>query len=499
MSHRKRILVVEDDGILALALETMLEKLGYAVLQPVARGEDALAVAATEQPDLVLMDIQLAGKMDGITAARRIRSFSNIPVIYLTCHSEQPLLQQAKVTSPYGYLIKPVFERELAVSIEMALYRHSMDMRLLESEARYRTIVENITDALFVHDFQGKILDVNETACRMVDRVREELLGATLTTIVQPETAQHQSQSMAQLIQDGSTLFETDFLRKDGVVLPVEVSAKVVSHKSGGVVQCFARDISERRKFETEIIRKNKQMQNIIAEKDKFFSIIAHDLRSPFLGFLVFIRLLTQSEHRIKSAEIQRLCTDMRRSAENLYALLENLLEWATMQRSATGFAPKECRLIDLVKECINLMQGVADHKNVMLSHAVPDGLTVIADKAMLNTVLRNLLSNAVKFSGTGDTVLVDAQRKNGTVQVSVRDTGIGMNQDDLSRLFALDQVRSQTGTQGERGSGLGLILCQEFVQKHGGRIWVQSSPNQGSTFTFTLPEDAAQAAHEES
>ncbi|PTN37174.1 ATP-binding protein [Desulfonatronum sp. SC1] len=497
MNPGQRILVVEDDAILALTLETMLDKLGYTALRPVARGEDAVAAATTEQPDLMLMDIRLAGEMDGVTAARRIRSFSEIPVVFLSSHSEDALLRQAKASNPYGYLVKPVSERELAACLEMALHRHAMDMRLRESEDRYRTIVENINDALFIHDFQGRILDVNETACRMVGHAREVLVGANLATIVQPETARRQSQRMAQLMENGSVVFETDLVRKDGTSTPVEVSAKVVTQESGGIVQGFARDISERKQFEAELVRKNEQLRKSIAEKDQFFSIIAHDLRSPFMGFLVFIRLLTQSDHRFEPTRIQRLCTDMKQSAESLYALLENLLEWAAMQRGAAVFAPKDHRLIDLVEECIDLMQGVAHHKNVMLTHVVPDDLAVFADTSMLNTVLRNLLSNAVKYSETGGTVLVAARQNNGAVQISVQDTGIGMDQKVMSRLFVLDQVSSRKGTTGENGTGLGLILCKDFVEKHGGRIWARSEPNQGSTFTFTLPDMAARAARE--
>lgn len=498
MSFGQRILVVEDDGILAMTLETMLNKLGYAVLRPVARGEDAVAAAATEQPDLVLMDIHLGGSMDGITAARRIGSFSEVPVVFLSSHSEDALLRQAKSTTPYGYLIKPVSERELAACLEMALHRHSMDVRLRESENRYRAIVENINDALFVHDFQGKILDVNENACRMTGRARDELVGANLETVADQKKLRHHAQCLAELIENGSALFEMDLARKDGTTVPVEVSAKVVSHASGGVVQGFARDISERKRFEAEIVRKNEQLRSIIADKDKFFSIIAHDLRSPFNGFLVFIQLLTQSERSFEPAVIRRLCMDMKQSAENLYALLENLLEWASLQRNGVVFAPKEHGLMDLVEECVDLMQDVAHLKNVILEHVVPDGLTVFADMAMLKTILRNLLSNAVKYSGAGDTVVVAAQRKEGAVEISVRDSGVGMDRKFLSGLFALGGVRSHPGTRGEKGTGLGLILCREFVDKHGGRIWVQSSPNRGSTFTFSLPDAAARAGREE-
>jgi CheY-like chemotaxis protein len=146
--NKPRILIVEDEAILAMSLENKLDMLGYAVLQPVATGEDAIAAVEDERPDLVLMDIQLAGDMDGITAAGRINSFSDVPIVYLTGHSDEPLVQRAMLTSTYGYLIKPVSIEDLRVSLKITLHQHVLDKKLQQSETRYRNIVENINDAL---------------------------------------------------------------------------------------------------------------------------------------------------------------------------------------------------------------------------------------------------------------------------------------------------------------------------------------------------------------
>ncbi|WP_161946240.1 chemotaxis protein CheB [Desulfonatronum thiosulfatophilum] len=255
---------------------------------------------------------------------------------------------------------------------------------------------------------------------------------------------------------------------------------------TGGIL--IREDVTERRRFEEEIIEYNAQLQKALAERDKFFSIIAHDLRSPFIGFLVFIKMLTERIENLCLEDIQRLSQDMQQSAENLYNLLENLLEWAIIQRGEARFMPQHHNLAKLVKHNIDLMHAPAYQKNVQLKYDIPKNLRVYVDQPMFNMILRNLLSNAVKFTKSGEMVLVTATKRDSMVVISVEDNGMGMDQTALSKLFMLDKVSSRKGTAGEKGTGLGLLLCKEFVQMHGGKIWAQSKHNEGSTFYFTLP-----------
>lgn len=178
----------------------------------------------------------------------------------------------------------------------------------------------------------------------------------------------------------------------------------------------------------------------------------------------------------------------MNNSAENLYNLLENLLKWSLVQRGETDYAPVVCQLADHVGKNIDLMLNIAMHKNISFNCDIPQNLKVSADKSMLDTILRNLLTNAVKFSQNNGAVNVSAGFQESMVIVSVEDKGIGMDQELLSRLFTLSKISSRKGTAQEKGTGLGLVLCREFVLKHGGEIWVQSKQGQGSVFFFTLP-----------
>jgi PAS domain S-box-containing protein len=250
----------------------------------------------------------------------------------------------------------------------------------------------------------------------------------------------------------------------------------------------LARAMAEQAQVKDELRRVNARLEQTLADKDKFFAIIAHDLRSPFIGFLSFIRLMVGHIENMSQEDIRKLAEDMKGSAENLYNLLNNLLDWARMQRGLTPFEPQPQPLSTLIRGTLELIEPSARQKSIALHCLVPEHISILADHPMLSTVVRNLLFNAVKFTQRDGEVSITAEQDEETVRISIRDTGVGMDEAVLCSLFALDRRTCLRGTEGERGSGLGLLLCKEFVEKHGGRIWVESEPGQGTIFSFTLP-----------
>ena len=269
--------------------------------------------------------------------------------------------------------------------------------------------------------------------------------------------------------------------------------AELVREKNGNplIVTGVLRDITDRKLAEDEIKRKNEELQLVNAEKDKFFSIIAHDLKSPFNSFLGFTKMLEEDLPTMTLEQIQKIADSMRKSAINLYNLLENLLEWSLMQRGITTFDPASFLLMPKISESIGSILQSAAKKEIEISYYIHDELVVFADEKMLGSILRNLSSNAVKFTPRGGKVTFTAKpSSNRSVEISVQDTGIGMNQEMVENLFKLDIDTSRKGTENERSTGLGLIICKEFIEKHGGKLWVESEEGKGSTFYFTLPND---------
>ncbi len=233
------------------------------------------------------------------------------------------------------------------------------------------------------------------------------------------------------------------------------------------------------------------KLRELNATKDKFFSIIAHDLKSPFNSIIGFSNLLVK---QIKNKDIEGIdeyANIVLKSANKAMDLLLNLMEWSGSQTGKMEFNPKYFDLVSCTNKTILLYVDIAGQKSITIKNILPHKAFVFADNAMISTILRNLISNAIKFTMPGGNIIVSAIEKQNEIIFSVSDTGVGISKSSIKKLFLIDQSYSTTGTNKETGTGLGLILCKEFVEKHNGKIWVESEEKKGSTFYFTLPYNA--------
>lgn len=237
-----------------------------------------------------------------------------------------------------------------------------------------------------------------------------------------------------------------------------------------------------------KIIQQNKELQELNATKDKFFSIISHDLKGPLNSLTSFSGLLINYFDSLSKEEIQTLAKDLDKSLKNLFALLENLLEWSRSQTGAIEFKPEAFNLSELMQENIDLLTAQAGTKEITLHYPNAQPVTVMAHKNSVTTVIRNLISNAIKFTPKGGTITLSATKNNEEALISIADTGVGMSKEVIDKIFRIDAKHSTKGTADEKGTGLGLVLCKDFVEKNKGSIGVQSEEGKGSTFYFTLP-----------
>ncbi|HKK43032.1 MAG TPA: PAS domain S-box protein [Bacteroidales bacterium] len=245
----------------------------------------------------------------------------------------------------------------------------------------------------------------------------------------------------------------------------------------------------DRKRSEEEILEKNNMLVEMNAEKDKFFSIIAHDLRGPLSSFVLATQILTEELMTMDPEEMRDITLGMKTSAANIFSLLENLLEWSRLQRGVMDFVPERIKLEDDLRDCTELLSEQARSKNISVYHNVPGDMYAIADRHMLEAVVRNLVSNALKFTPSGGKVTIEAHyNDNKEVEIVIEDTGIGVPSNIKDKLFRINEKTNRKGTAGESSTGLGLLLCKEFVEKHKGRIWVESEEDQGSRFYFTIP-----------
>jgi len=363
--NNKKILIVEDERLIALDYEMSLTRVGFVITSIVDTGEDAIEHAEKEKPDLVLMDINLKSKMDGVEAATVIYSKFRIPVIFVTAFSDSELIDRAKKTGSFGFLLKPFNRAELYVMVEMALDKANVERELEISKAQLE--IEN-------------------------------------------------------------------------------------------------------------------------ASKDKFFSIISHDLKSPIGVIMSTSEFLDNEYDDFSDKERKELIHVLKNSSRRIYDLLEGLLNWARAKMGNMEYNPRSINLSRIVTEVVELIQFTSKNKEIELLNNISNNLMVFADENMITLVIRNLLSNAVKFTSNGGKVEINSKLEDNKIVVSITDNGVGIRYEDQQKLFRIDMHHTTIGTNEEVGTGIGLIFCKELVGKNKGKIWVESEIGKGSVFSFTLP-----------
>jgi two-component system sensor histidine kinase/response regulator len=243
--------------------------------------------------------------------------------------------------------------------------------------------------------------------------------------------------------------------------------------------------------FNDELLKTQSDLKSAIATKDKFFSIVAHDLRVPFTGFLGLSELLRDRYDDMSGEDIERISSNMNQAAKNLFSFLENLLEWSRSQMGHLEYNPHKLDLFETAQRTISIFESAAKDKKLVLHNLIERNTFAVADNNMLNTIVRNLVSNALKFSNKGDKIELSVSEVDGNfIQFQVQDYGVGMDRDAQKKVFMIEEKYSRPGTANEKGTGLGLILCKDLVEKHGGELKVDSTPGKGTCFMFTMPTE---------
>ena len=361
----------------------------------------------------------------------------------------------------------------------------------LESDEKYRIIFDNLTEAVALHrmilDRDGNIIDftyedMNPARERMINRTYEQIKKMTVLE-ANPDVDASLMQAYGRTALTGEPLsyeFHSEVYNRDLVV-------KQFSHKYG-YVGTIIEDVTAQKKSEEKLKINEKRLRQLNLTKDRLFSIIAHDLRGPFNSIIGYSRLLRDNFRNYTAEETERYLDTINSSAQNTFNLLVNLLSWAKNQTGQTTFSPEILKLKKITDEAVDLFKASADTKNISINSNIAGDLNIYADKNMLRTIMQNLISNAIKFTHSGGEINIFASASGGNAEITISDNGIGISKKALKNLFELATANSTNGTSNETGSGLGLVLCREFVEKHGGKIWVEGKPGKGTDFKFTIP-----------
>lgn len=530
---KAKILIVEDENIVAFNIKSRLEGLGYTVTAVSPSGEFALKKMEQNPPDLVLMDIKLKGSMDGIQAAEQIRKQFQIPVVYLTAYTDEETLNRAKLTEPYGYILKPFEARDLGTTIEMALYKHKIEQQLREREQWLATTLKSIGDAVITTDSQGLVTFMNPVAEALTRWNSEEVIGNDLSEVfhaINEKTREAIENPINLVLQEGVTVGlenHTLLITKDGSEIPIDDSAAPIKNEAGnilGAVLVF-HDMTEQQQIQSVLEKTNEELEVRVAEsisqlretneqlrqeiarrqrleqelrlalekerelnelKSRIIATVSHEYRTPLTTILSSADILENYDSRLTSDKKKKHFQRIQSSIKYLTKLVEDMLIVNQAETGNLEFSPTLVNVEQIAREMVNEYQVNAANLHPILFECQGSCSNVFLDEKLVQLILRNLLSNAIKFSPDHNPIRLELTCEPSQVVLRLSDQGIGILPTEKPWLFNPFFRGSNIGVT--PGVGLGLVMVKECVDLHGGEILVESELGQGTTFTVTLP-----------
>ncbi len=373
--------------------------------------------------------------------------------------------------------------------------RKEADLQLQKDHNLLRTIIDNIPACVYVKDLSGRKVLANRSEYELwgFDR-EEEMLGKRDADLSKEGIAALSENEDRQVLETGEPINDKDaYTEINGKEYVLLVSKLPLKDSNGNIVGLvgISNDITERKKMENKLRERNQQLEKLNNMTNKIYSVVGHDLKTPLSSILGLSDLLLSDMEDLEDEEVlKKNLSIIRHSALTMSDLLGDLLNWARIQTDDLSLNNKQFSISETVRDTIDLLAITAEQKGISLEFSNEEVFQVHADKQLITTIIRNFISNALKFSDEGDTVLVDVERDEKHWHVSVKDEGVGISEKNVDRLFDNRKHPQEEGTQNEKGSGIGLRLCKELAERHGGQISVESELGEGSTFTLTIPTD---------
>ena len=493
------ILIVEDENIVAKDIENTLKRMGYTVTGIASSGEEALKKVTNKQPDLVLMDIKLKGNMDGIEAAKQLRSNFNIPVVFLTSYSDEETLQRAKATEPYGFILKPFSEDDIHSTIEIAVYKHIIEKKLRESEEKYRTLVENLNIGVYrsTGGPHGQFIQANPAIAKIFGYSSvSEFMKITVSHLY--TNPSEMKEFIKEIKKRGYVKGkELKLKKKNGTPLWGSVTARVLYNGNGGIkwIDGVIEDITEHKR----LIDDKEKLITLLLQSQKMESIgrlaggVAHyynNLLTSIMGFseLVLYKIDDNSPIRKDIESIKKV-------VKEASTLSRQLLEFSQKRKIQLNFL----NINETIRRIKQMLQGLIGENIILTTALEPDLEYVKSDSDLIEQLIVNLAVNARDSMPEGGRLTIKTEnviikendckstpekRPGKYICISISDTGVGIDKDTIHRMFEPFFSTKEVG----KGLGLGLSVVYGIVKQHEGWLNVESEPKKGSTFKIYLP-----------
>lgn len=378
--------------------------------------------------------------------------------------------------------------------------------KLREAQDKYRTLFLELKDAVYESTADGKFIELNPAG---LDLFKVKSFDELKYIDIAKEIYLRQDERerfKKELERTGFVSnYQIDIKRLNGEIATVLETSMAVKNRKGEITgyRGILRDITEIKKNEERLrllvekfenlniqLKKSEQeLKELNSAKDRFFSIVAHDLRSPFSSLLSFSEFLVEDIDELPKDEIKSFAEKINESSRTVFSLLENLLQWSRIQTGKIPYEPITFNIYHKINQIMNLLKNNAEAKKINVVNDVPASAIVFADEDMMFSVIQNLLSNAIKFTRESGSIVFRAHPRENEIMVSITDNGVGIKEEDIRKLFRIDSHHTTYGTKEEKGSGLGLLLCKEMVERNRGKISVASKVGEGTTFSFTIPK----------
>ncbi|MDH5543247.1 MAG: response regulator [Nitrospinota bacterium] len=486
-----RVLLVDDDIVDRKALTRYVKenKLPYEI-KPASSLAECRDILNEQKFDIILLDYQLG---DG-TGIEIMPLTNGTPVVFVTGGGDESIAAEALKLGAYGYLIKDPDQKYLAVlsgTINNVVDRKASEEALKDSETKFRSVTRSANDAIISCDDQATIISWDGGAQNIFGYTDEEAVGQPVTILIPQSYLEKHTHGFKKFTHTGKETIigrtvEYSGLRKNGSEFPIEMSLSTWRAKEKTFFTAIIRDITERSKFIKELNFAKERAENATLLKDKFLSLVSHDLRSPLGTMLGFLRLLRADSSTTEDEQkINRLANAVD-IGENMLKLIEELLD---IGRLRTGIVKPKLRFCDLgvlTLKVLTMYGFMAKEKGIKVENEVPIHTRIYADADLIIQVLQNLFFNAIKFCRKGDSIVFKCETGK-KITLSVIDTGVGIEPGRLKNLFSYEMHTSTVGTAGETGTGLGLPLCREIMETHGGTLEIESEINKGTSCAITL------------